>query len=66
MSEEALKTAEIRRETKGKGEKERQTHLKAALQRIAKRDKNDFLSDKCKEIEKNNRVRMTRLSLQEN
>ena len=60
MSEEVLQTAEKRREAKGKGGKERYTHLKAELQRIARRDKKVFLSDQCKEIEKNNRVRMTR------
>ena len=44
-----------RREAKGKGGKERYTHLNAEFQRIAKRDKKAFLSDQCKEIEKNNR-----------
>ena len=53
--EEALKTA-MKREAKGKGEKERYTHLNAEFQRIAKRDKNTFLSDQCKEIEGNNRI----------
>ena len=43
-----------RREAKGKGEKERYTHLNAEFQRIARRDKKDFLSDQCKEIEENN------------
>ena len=42
-----------RREVKGKGEKERYTHLNAEFQRIARRDKRAFLSDKCKEIEEN-------------
>ena len=51
MSEEALQIAEKRRETKGKGEKERYTHLNAEFQRIARRDKKAFLSDQCKEIE---------------
>ena len=51
LSEEALLIAEKRREVKGKGEKERYTHLNADLQRIARRDKKDFLSDQCKEIE---------------
>ena len=60
MSEEVLQTAEKRKEAKGKRGKERYTHLKAELQRIARRDKKVFLSDQCKEIEKNNRVRMTR------
>ena len=45
---------------KGKGEKERYTHLNAEFQRIARRDKKDFLSDKCKEIEENNRMGKTR------
>ena len=45
---------------KGKGEKERHTYLKAELQRIARRDKKDFLSDQCKEIEENNRIGNTR------
>ena len=45
---------------KGKGEKERYTHLNAAFQRIARRDKKAFLSDQCKEIEENNRMGKTR------
>ena len=45
LSEEALQIAEKRREAKGKGEKERYTHLNAVFQRIARRDKNAFLSD---------------------
>ena len=49
-----------RRETKSKGEKERYKHLNAEFQRIAKRDKKAFLSDRCKEIEENNRMRKTR------
>ena len=49
-----------RREAKGKGEKERYTHLNAQLQRIARRNKKDFLSDQCKEIEENNRMGKTR------
>ena len=49
-----------RREVKGKGEKERYMHLNAELQRIARRDKNAFLSEQCKEIEENNRMGMTR------
>ena len=56
LSEEALQIAEKRREAKGKGEKERYTHLHAEFQRIARRDKKAFLSDQCKEIEENNRV----------
>ena len=51
LSEEALQIAEKRRETKGKGEKEGYTHLKAELQRIARREKKAFLSDQSKEIE---------------
>ena len=60
LSEEALQVAEKRREAKGKGEKERYTHLNAELQRTERRDKKAFLSDQCKEIEKNNRMRKTR------
>ena len=60
LSEEALQTAMKRREAKGKGEKERYTHLNAQLQRIARRDNKAFLSDQCKEIEENNRVGKTR------
>ena len=60
MSEETLQTAEIRREVKGKGEKERYIHLNAEFQRIARRDKKGFLSDQCKEIEENNRMGKTR------
>ena len=60
MSEEALQIAEKRRETKGKGEKERYTHLNAEFQRIARRDKKAFLSNQCKEIEENNRMGKTR------
>ena len=58
LSEEAL--AEKRREAKGKGEKERYTHLNAKFQRIARRDKKAFLSDQCKEIEENNKMGKTR------
>ena len=60
MSEEALQIAEKRREAKGKGEKERYTHLNAEFQRTARRDKKAFLSDQCKEIEGNNRMGKTR------
>ena len=60
MSEEGLQIAEKRREAKGKGEKERYTHLNAEFQRIARRDKKAFFSDQCKEIEENNRMRKTR------
>ena len=56
LSEEALQIAEKKREVKGKGEKERYTHLNAEFQRIARRDKRAFLSDQCKEIEENNRM----------
>ena len=56
LSEEALQIAEKRREVKGKGKKERYTHLKAEFQRIARRDKNVFLSEQYKEIEENNRM----------
>ena len=55
MSEEAK-----RRETKGKGEKERYTHLNAKFQRTARRDKKAFLSDQCKEVEENNKMGKTR------
>ena len=60
LSEEVLQIAEKRREVKGKGGKERYTHLNAELQRIARRVKKDFLSDQCKEIEENNRMGNTR------
>ena len=60
MSEEALQIAEKRREAKGKGEKERYTHLNAVVQRTARRDKKAFLHDQCKEIEENNRIGKTR------
>ena len=60
MSEEALQTPMKRREGKGKGEKDRYTHLKAESQREARRDKKAFLSDQCKEIEENNKMGKTR------
>ena len=60
FSGEALEIAEKRREVKGKGEKERYTHLHAEFQRIAWRDKKPFLSDQCKEIEENSRMGKTR------
>ena len=60
MSEEALQIDEKRREAKGKGEKERYTHLNAEFQRIARRDKKAFLYAQCKEIEKNNRMGKSR------
>ena len=59
-SEKDLQVAEKRREVKGKGEKERYTHLNTEFQRIARRDKRAFLSDQCKEIEENNRMGKTR------
>ena len=60
MSAEALQIAVKRRETKGKGEKERYRHLNAEFQRMARRDKKAFFSDQCKEIEGNNRMGKTR------
>ena len=60
LSEEVLQIALKRREAKGKGEKERYTHLNAEFQRIARRDKKAFLSNQCKEIEENNRMGKTR------
>ena len=62
LSEEALQIA-VKREAKGKGEKERYTHLNTEFQRIAGRDKKDFLSNQCKEIEENNRMGKTRYLL---
>ena len=64
LSEETLQIAEKRRESKGKGEKEKYTHWIVEFQRIARRDKKAFLSDQCKEIEENNRVRKTSNLLQ--
>ena len=55
MSEEALQITE-KREAKGKGEKERYTHLNAEFLRIVRRNKKAFLGDQCKEIEENNRM----------
>jgi len=60
LSEEALQIAMHRREVKGKGEKERYTHLNTEFQRLARRDKKAFLSDQCKEIEENNIIGKTR------
>ena len=60
LSEEALEIAVKRREVKSKGEKERDKHLNAEFQRIARRDKKAFLSGQCKEIEENNRMGKTR------
>ena len=59
LSEEALQIAEKRREVKGKGEKERYTHLNAVFQRRARSEKKAFLSDQYKEIEENNRMGKT-------
>ena len=59
-SEKVLQIAEKRREAKGKGEKERYTHLNAEFQNIARRDKKAVLSDRCKEKEENNRMGKTR------
>ena len=59
MSEEALQIAKKRKEAKGKGEKERYTHLNAEFQRRTRRGKKAFLSVQCKEIEEN-RMRKTR------
>ena len=60
LSEEGLQISEKRRQAKGKGEKERYTHLNAEFQRIARRDKKAFLSDQRKEIEEDNRMGKTR------
>ena len=60
LSEEALQIAEKKREAKVKGKKKRYTHLNAEFQRIARRGKKAFLSDQCKELEGNNRMRKTR------
>ena len=60
LSEEALQIAVKRKDVKGKGEKERYTHLNAEFQRLARRDKKTFLSDQCKEIEENNKMGKTR------
>ena len=60
LSEEVLQIAVKRREVKSKGEKERYSLLNAEFQRIARRDKNAFLSNQCKEIEENNRMGKSR------
>ena len=60
LSEEGLKIAVKRREVKSKEERERYTQMNAAFQRLARKDKKVFLSDQCKEIEKNNRMRKAR------
>ena len=62
MSEEALQTTVKRRGAKGKGEKERYTHLNAEFKRVTRRDKKAFLSDQCKEIEENNKMRRSEMS----
>ena len=59
LSEEYLQIAEKRRESKGKGEKERYTHLNAEFQRITRKDMIAFLSEQCKEREENNRMGKT-------
>ena len=60
LSEEALQIAKERTDAKGKGEKERYTHLNAEFQKIARIDKKPFLRDQCKDIEENNRMGKTR------
>ena len=60
MSEEALQIAVNRREAKGKGEKEKYKHHNGEFQRIARRDKKDFLSDPCKQREQDNRMGRSR------
>ena len=60
MSDEAVQIGEKRREVKGKGKKERYTHLNVEFQGIARRDKKAFISDQCKEIVENNRMGKTR------
>ena len=60
LSEEALQIAVKRREVKRQGEKERYKHLNAEFQKIARRDKKAFFSNRCKEIEENNRMGKTR------
>ena len=60
MSAEASQIAKKRREAKGKGKKERSTHLNAEFQRITRRDKKAFLSDQYKEIEENNKMGKTK------
>ena len=59
LSNEALQIAEKRKDMKGKGEKERYTHLNAEFERTARKDKKAFLRDQCKEIEENNRMGKT-------
>ena len=64
LSEEALQIG-VKREVKGKGEKERYTHLNAEFQRRARRNKKAFLRDQCKEIEENNRTGKLEISSRE-
>jgi len=59
LSEEGLQIAEKRRQAKGKGKKERYSHLNAEFQRIAMREKKAFLGDQCKEIEEKNKIGKT-------
>ena len=60
LSQKALQIAEKRRKAKGEGEEERYTHLNSEFQRIERRDKKTFLSNRCKELEENNRMGKTR------
>ena len=60
LSKEVLQIVEKRRDAKGKGEKERYTHLNSEFQRIARRDKKTFLNEQCKQIEENNGMEKTR------
>ena len=62
LSEEGLQIAVNRREAKGKGEKQRYTHVNTEFQRIARRNKKAFLRDQCKEVEENNRMGKTEIS----
>ena len=59
LSEEGLKIAKKRREMKGKGEKQRYTHVNADFQRTARRDKKAFVYDQCKEVEEKSRMEKT-------
>ena len=60
LSEEALQIVEKRREAKSKGGRKRYTHLNAEFQRVARRNKKGFLSEQCKEIERNSKMGKTR------
>ena len=64
LSGEALQIAMKRREAKGKGEKERYTHMNVEFQRIARRDKKAFLSDQCNKIKENNRLEISSRKLE--